>query len=90
MSIPNGRRVLQKRGTFRQSCSGKVSALVMSAFSLVSMSLPSLNKVITYLLTYLLTTLSCQILVMFEAHWPMKTFPSSTCDLTLNSLLLLG
>ena len=24
-------------------------------------------------------SLSCQILVMFEAHWPMKAFPSSTC-----------
>ena len=22
---------------------------------------------------------SCQILVMFEAHWPIKAFPSSTC-----------
>ena len=43
-------------------------------------------------------SLSWQILVMFEAHWPMKAFPSSTCqaggveevrggDLTLNSLL---
>ena len=24
-------------------------------------------------------SLSCQILVLFEAHWPMKAFPSSTC-----------
>ena len=47
-------------------------------------------------------SLSCQILVTFEVHWPMKAFPSSTCqagggggsqdgggggDLNLNSLL---
>ena len=71
--------MLQKRGTARYSCSGRVSALVMSAFSL-----------------------SCQILLMFEAHWPMNAFSSSTCsagrggggkevgrggDLALNSLL---
>ena len=71
--------MLQKRGTVRQSCSGRVGALVMSAFSL-----------------------SCQILLMFEAHWPilMKAFSlrhvlgwggavggSRRGDLTLNSLL---
>ena len=50
---PQGGRVLQKRCTFRQSLFGRVSALVMSAFSL-----------------------SCQILVTFEAHWPRKAFPS--------------
>ena len=42
-------------------------------------------------------SLSCQILLMFEAHWPMKAFLSSTCyagrgrsqggDVALNSLL---
>ena len=42
-------------------------------------------------------SLSCQILLMFEVHWPMKAFPSSTCcagegrsqggDVALNSLL---
>ena len=24
-------------------------------------------------------SLSCQILLMFEAHWPMKAVPSSMC-----------
>ena len=47
-----GGRLLQKRGTVCQSYSVRVSALVISAFSL-----------------------SCQILSMFEAHWPMKAFP---------------
>ena len=71
--------MLQKRGTVRQSCSGRVGALVMFAFSL-----------------------SCQILLMFEAHWPilMKAFPLKHVlgwggrleevgggDLTLNSPL---
>ena len=42
-------------------------------------------------------SLSCQILLMFEVHWPMKAFLSSTCyagrgrsqggDVALNSLL---
>ena len=42
-------------------------------------------------------SLSCQILLMFEVHWPMKAFFSSTCyagrgrsqggDVALNSLL---
>ena len=53
---PQGGGVLEKPGTVRQSCSGGLSALVMSALSLI-----------------------CQILLMFEAHWPMKTFPLSTC-----------
>ena len=62
--------MLQKRGTVRKSCSGRVSALVMSAFSFLR-----------------------QIIVMFEAHWPMKAFPQALArlragvDLTLNSLL---
>ena len=68
MSIPRGGRCC------KSVCSGRVSALVMSALSL-----------------------SRQILVMFQAHWKMKAFPSSTCrleggesqggDLTLNSPL---
>ena len=64
---PQGERVLQKRGAVRKSCSGRVSALVMSAFSL-----------------------SCQILVMFEAHWPMKAFPSSTCYSVRNCAFLVA
>ena len=58
-SIPRGggERVPEKRGTVRQSCSGRVGAVVISAFSL-----------------------SCQILLMFEAHWPMKALPSSMCE----------
>ena len=54
MSIPRGGGCCKSVVPSVSPALGKVSALVMSVFSL-----------------------SCQILVTFEAYWPMKVFPSS-------------
>ena len=53
MSIPRGGGCCKSVVRSVSPAVGKVSALVMSAFSL-----------------------SCQILVTFEAHWPIKEFLS--------------